>query len=122
MTCVQVSSLGDEMYYTIDCEGGPGGVAGAGAVVGRLARLTFKHQHSLESYQLYKVLYVLLCCNLDNNKFCNCNVAGEADEDPGEAGHDARLEPGEQTPGQSGQEPGDKTPVPAVRRQIRVRG
>ena len=56
VTCVQVSSLGDEMYYTIDCEGGPGGVAGAGAVVGRLARLTFKHQHSLESYQLYKVL------------------------------------------------------------------
>ena len=106
------------MYYTIDCEGGPGGVAGAGTVVGRLARLTFKHQHSLESYQLYKVLYVLLCCNLDSNKF----FAGEADQDPGEAGHDARLEPGEQTPGQSGQESGDKTKVPAVRRQVRVRG
>ena len=49
------------------------------------------------------------------------HVAGEADEDPGEAGHDARLEPGEQTPGQSGQESGDKTTVPAVRRQVRVR-
>ena len=47
-----MSSLGDEMYYTIDCEGGTGGVAG---VAGRFARLTFKHQHSLESYQLYKV-------------------------------------------------------------------
>ena len=48
---MQVSSLGDEMYYTIDCEGGAGG----GPAVGRFARLTFKHQHSLESYQLYKV-------------------------------------------------------------------
>ena len=50
-----MSSLGDEMYYTIDCEGGAGGVAG---VAGRFARLTFKHQHSLESYQLYKVGHV----------------------------------------------------------------
>ena len=44
-----MSSLGDEMYYTIDDGGGPGPGAG------RFARLTFKHQHSLESYQLYKV-------------------------------------------------------------------
>ena len=52
----RVSSLGDEMYYTIDCEvglmGGAGGVAAHAH--NKVSRLNVKHQHSLESYQLYK--------------------------------------------------------------------
>ena len=39
------------MYYTIDCEGVTGARLG---VAGQLSRLNMKHQHSLESYQLYK--------------------------------------------------------------------
>ena len=48
-----MSSLGDEMYYTIDCEVGVTGGVAAHAH-NKVSRLNVKHQHSLESYQLYK--------------------------------------------------------------------
>ena len=44
----RVSSLGDEVYYALDTEGGMAGVAR------KLTHINMKHQHSLESYQLYK--------------------------------------------------------------------
>ena len=44
----RVSSLGDEVYYSLDTEGGMASVAR------KLTHINMKHQHSLESYQLYK--------------------------------------------------------------------
>ena len=44
----RVSSLGDEVYYVLDTDGGNLGAAG------KLSNTNMKHQHSLESYQLYK--------------------------------------------------------------------
>ena len=44
----RVSSLGDEVYYALDTDEGTVGVAT------RLTNINMKHQHSLESYQLYK--------------------------------------------------------------------
>ena len=44
----RVSSLGDEVYYVLDTDGGNLGTAG------KLSITNMKHQHSLESYQLYK--------------------------------------------------------------------
>ena len=44
----RVSSLGDEVYYSLDTEGGMASVAR------KLTHINIKHQHSLESYQLYK--------------------------------------------------------------------
>ena len=45
----RVSSLGDEVYYALDTDGGMASVAK------KLTHINIKHQHSLESYQLYKV-------------------------------------------------------------------
>ena len=44
----RVSSLGDEVYYSLDTE------AGMASVARKLTHINMKHQHSLESYQLYK--------------------------------------------------------------------
>ena len=44
----RVSSLGDEVYYALDTEGG------MASVTRKLTHINIKHQHSLESYQLYK--------------------------------------------------------------------
>ena len=44
----RVSSLGDEVYYALDTDGGVGGAAS------KLTSINMKHQHSLESYELYK--------------------------------------------------------------------
>ena len=45
---LRVSSLGDEVYYALDSDGGMAGVTS------KLTHINMKHQHSLESYQLYK--------------------------------------------------------------------
>ena len=45
----RVSSLGDEVYYALDTEG-----VGMASVAKKLTHINIKHQHSLESYQLYK--------------------------------------------------------------------
>ena len=44
----RVSSLGDEVYYVLDTDGGNLSAAG------KLSNINMKHQHSLESYQLHK--------------------------------------------------------------------